>query len=55
MARVIRAALEARVPRVIHVSSVAAYQRRTREVRVGEDWPLGGIPSSAYSTDKARG
>jgi nucleoside-diphosphate-sugar epimerase len=51
-AMVVRAALEEGVPYVLQASSVAAYAARGTEALVGEDWPLGGIPNSAYSRHK---
>jgi len=41
------------VPSLVHASSVGAYARGPKDRRVDESWPIGGIPSSAYSRDKA--
>jgi nucleoside-diphosphate-sugar epimerase len=51
--RVVRAAVEAGVPHVVHVSSLGAYAPGARDRRVGEDWPTTGVPSSQYSRDKS--
>ncbi len=51
--RVFRAAAGARVPALVHASSVGAYGPGPKDRRVGEDWPVTGIPSSFYSRDKA--
>jgi UDP-glucose 4-epimerase len=52
-ARVLRAAADAGVPHVVCASSVAAYAPGPRTRRVGEAWPLTGVPGSAYSRQKA--
>lgn len=41
------------VRQLICASSVAAYRPAPRWQRVDEDWPLTGVPGSAYSADKA--
>jgi nucleoside-diphosphate-sugar epimerase len=51
--RVLRAAVAAGVPHVVHMSSLGAYAPAEREQKVAEDWPTTGIPSSQYSRDKA--
>ncbi len=53
-ARVLHAAAEAGVPHVVCVSSVGAYAPGPRWRRVGEGWPVTGVPGSAYSSQKAR-
>lgn len=51
--QVLAATLEAGVPHLIHLSSVAAYAPEpTRQLRVDEEWPRTGLPGSAYSADK---
>jgi UDP-glucose 4-epimerase len=50
---VLAAMAAARVPHLIHLSSVAAYAPEPgHRLRVTEEWPLGGIPGSSYSADK---
>lgn len=51
--RVFAAALEAGVPTLVHASSVGAYRPRRSLARVDEDHPTDGIPTSAYSREKA--
>ncbi|MCP2164124.1 NAD-dependent epimerase/dehydratase family protein [Goodfellowiella coeruleoviolacea] len=51
--QVLHAAALAGVPHVVCASSVAAYTPGNRWQRVDENWPLGGIPDSAYSRGKA--
>jgi nucleoside-diphosphate-sugar epimerase len=51
--RVFEAAAAASVPSLVHASSVGAYARGPKDRRVDESWPIGGIPTSAYSRDKA--
>ncbi|MDX6718932.1 MAG: UDP-glucose 4-epimerase [Solirubrobacteraceae bacterium] len=51
--RVFEAAAAAGVPSLVHASSIGAYARGPKDRRVDESWPIGGIPSSAYSRDKA--
>ncbi|TQM79578.1 nucleoside-diphosphate-sugar epimerase [Saccharothrix saharensis] len=50
-AHVLRAAERAGVPHVVVASSVAAYT--PSPAPVDEEWPCGGVPGSAYSTQKA--
>src|SRR5690348_15825533 len=49
--RVVRAAVAAGVPHVVHMSSLGAYAAGAAERQVAEDWPVTGIPSSQYSRD----
>src|SRR4051812_17723927 len=51
--RVMRAAVAAGVPHVVHMSSLGAYAPAGRAQVVDEDWPTTGIPTSQYSRDKA--
>src|SRR3954454_3124514 len=51
--RVFRAAAEAKVPTLIHASSVGAYGPGPKDRRVDESWPATGIGTSFYSRDKA--
>jgi UDP-glucose 4-epimerase len=51
--RVFEAAAAARVPALIHASSVGAYSPAASAERVDEAWPVEGIASSFYSRDKA--
>jgi len=51
---VVRAALAAGVPHLVHLSSVGAYATHPADdARVQESWPTTGIPSSQYSREKA--
>lgn len=50
---VLRAVALAGVPHLVCASSVAAYRPAPRPARVTESWPLGGVPGSAYSQQKA--
>lgn len=50
--RVVRAALEQRVPHLVHLSSVGAYSPRQDSAPVDEGYPTHGIPSSPYSRHK---
>ncbi|MFK0247166.1 NAD-dependent epimerase/dehydratase family protein [Amycolatopsis azurea] len=43
----------ARVPRLVVLSSVAAYGPAPRWTKITEDWPCDGIETSAYSRGKA--
>src|SRR3954447_17539222 len=52
--RVLAAAGAAKVPHVVHMSSLGTYAAGPAHHPVGEDWPTTGIPSSTYSTQKAR-
>jgi nucleoside-diphosphate-sugar epimerase len=51
--RVLRAAVAAGVRHVVHMSSIGAYAAGSRGQKVGEDWPVTGIPTAQYSRDKA--
>jgi nucleoside-diphosphate-sugar epimerase len=51
--RVIRAAATAGVAQFVHMSSIGAYTPGSVGVRVAEDWPTTGVPSSQYSRDKS--
>lgn len=51
--RALEAAVVARVPHVVVVSSVGAYSRGPKHSRVGEEWPTGGVHTSHYSRHKA--
>ncbi|WNV89127.1 NAD-dependent epimerase/dehydratase family protein [Umezawaea sp. Da 62-37] len=51
--RVFAAAVGARVPHLVHMSSVGAYTRADKSRRVDERWPVGGIASSSYSRHKS--
>jgi UDP-glucose 4-epimerase len=50
--RVIQATLDARVPALVHASSVGAYSPGPKDRKVNEAWPTDGIPTSFYSRDK---
>jgi UDP-glucose 4-epimerase len=56
-ARVLDATAQAGVPAVIHASSVGAYSpsppERQEPLMVDESWPTHGVPTSAYSREKA--
>jgi UDP-glucose 4-epimerase len=51
--RVIDAVAAARVPHLVHQSSIGAYSRRRGAEPVDESWPTDGIPTSVYSRHKA--
>jgi nucleoside-diphosphate-sugar epimerase len=51
--RVLQAVAAARVPAVVHASSVGAYSPHPGDAPVDESFPTGGIRSSFYSADKA--
>jgi UDP-glucose 4-epimerase len=51
-ARVFDAAVRAKVPAIVHASSIGAYSPAPAGTRVREDHPTGGTPSSVYSVDK---
>lgn len=53
--RCVAEALAAKVARVVHVSSVAAYAPGRHDRLVDESWPVGGVPSSTYALHKAAG
>ncbi len=51
---VVRAALAAGVPHLVHLSSVGAYATHpVDDARVDESWPADGISPSQYSREKA--
>lgn len=50
--RVLRAAIDAGVPHLVHQSSVGAYSPRADDRPVDEAWPTGGVPTSPYSRHK---
>jgi nucleoside-diphosphate-sugar epimerase len=51
--RVVQAAIEAGVRALVYASSVGTYAPGPKSMRVDEDWPATGIPSSFYSRHKA--
>ncbi|HEU5251813.1 MAG TPA: NAD-dependent epimerase/dehydratase family protein [Solirubrobacterales bacterium] len=51
--RVFEATAAAKVPALVHASSVGAYSPGPKERRVDESWPVEGIPTSFYSRHKA--
>jgi nucleoside-diphosphate-sugar epimerase len=51
--RVFRAVAEARVPALIHASSVGAYSPGPKDKPVDERWPTEGTPTSFYARHKA--
>src|SRR5918995_358200 len=51
--RVARAVKEAGVPSLVYASSVGAYSAGSKDRRVDESWPTGGVPSSYYGRHKA--
>lgn len=52
-ARLLTAVAAARVPALVYASSVGAYSPATTSALVDESWPTHGIPTSAYSRQKA--
>jgi UDP-glucose 4-epimerase len=52
-AALLRAAVAAGVGAVVVASSVGAYSPGPKDRRVGESWPTHGVPTSAYSRQKA--
>ncbi|GAB2653942.1 NAD-dependent epimerase/dehydratase family protein [Kribbella swartbergensis] len=52
-ARVLRAAAESGVATVVVASSVGAYSARRSATPVDETWPTDGVPTAAYSREKA--
>jgi nucleoside-diphosphate-sugar epimerase len=50
--RVFRAVAEARVPALVHASSVGAYSPGPKDRLVDESWPTNGIRTNDYSTQK---
>lgn len=51
--RVFEAAAAARVPALVHASTVGAYSPGPKDRRVDERWPTGGVRTSFYSRDKS--
>ncbi|HEU5106238.1 MAG TPA: NAD-dependent epimerase/dehydratase family protein [Solirubrobacterales bacterium] len=51
--RVFDAAAAAKVPALVHASSVGAYSPGPKKRAVDESWPVEGIPTSFYSRHKA--
>ena len=51
--RVFEAAARAEVPAVVYSSSVGAYSPGSKDRKVDESWPTGGIATSFYSRHKA--
>jgi UDP-glucose 4-epimerase len=51
--RVFDAVAEAGVPKLVYASSVGAYAKGPKDREVGEDWPIGGTPSSFYARHKS--
>jgi ferritin-like metal-binding protein YciE/nucleoside-diphosphate-sugar epimerase len=50
--RVFEAVAAAKVPKLIHASSVGAYSRGPKDREVDEGWPTDGTPTSFYSRHK---
>jgi nucleoside-diphosphate-sugar epimerase len=51
--QVAAAAVTAGVPHLVVASSLGAYSPGPKDAEVPEEWPTGGIPSSAYSRHKS--
>jgi nucleoside-diphosphate-sugar epimerase len=55
---VLAAALRCGIGQLVHVSSAAVYlpvpRKGDRSIRADEGWPIGGVPSSAYSQSKVQ-
>ena len=51
--RVFEAAADARVPVLVHASSVGAYSPGLKDQAVDESWPTHGWPDAAYCREKA--
>lgn len=51
--RVFQAASDAGVAHLVHASSMGAYSPGPKDRPVDESWPTDGVPSSAYSRQKA--
>lgn len=49
---VVQAAEEVGVPRLVHLSSVAAYSSGPKDRRIDESWPTGGVATLPYSRHK---
>jgi nucleoside-diphosphate-sugar epimerase len=52
-ARVFKAAAQAKVPALIHASSVGAYSPGPKDRAVDENWQTHGWPTAAYSREKS--
>ncbi|SDI99333.1 Nucleoside-diphosphate-sugar epimerase [Lentzea albidocapillata subsp. violacea] len=52
-AQVFSAAAKARVPHLVHMSSVGAYSPGSKDRRVDESWPVDGVRTSFYSRHKS--
>jgi len=52
--RVFDAVAAANVPTLIYASSIGAYSKGPKDRAVDESWPTDGIPTSLYSSQKAR-
>jgi UDP-glucose 4-epimerase len=52
--RTLRAAADAGIRQIVIASSVGAYSPGSKDRRVDESWPTGGIDSSLYSRHKAQ-
>ncbi|HEU5266879.1 MAG TPA: NAD-dependent epimerase/dehydratase family protein [Jatrophihabitans sp.] len=50
---VAQAAVAAQVSHLVHLSSIGAYSPGPTSTPVTEDWATNGVPTSAYSVDKA--
>jgi UDP-glucose 4-epimerase len=50
--RVFRAAAEARVPALVHASSIGAYSPGPKDRPVDESWPTNGVRTNDYSRQK---
>jgi ferritin-like metal-binding protein YciE/nucleoside-diphosphate-sugar epimerase len=50
--RVFEAVASAKVPKLVHASSVGAYSRGPKDREVDESWPTEGTPTSFYSRHK---
>jgi UDP-glucose 4-epimerase len=51
--RLLHAVAEADVPVLVHASSVGAYSPGPGDRQVDESWPTHGVPTAAYSREKA--
>jgi nucleoside-diphosphate-sugar epimerase len=51
--RLFDAVARARVPALVHASSVGAYSPGPKDRRVTEDWPTHGWPAAAYTREKS--
>lgn len=51
--RVLRAAADAGLAHLVHMSSIGAYSPKRGDDPVDESWPTGGVPTSPYSRHKA--